>query len=248
MDLKGKVILVTGSSSGIGKAISIVAAQKGAKVLIHFRKNKKGAEDTLKEVKKYSSGEIYQADLSDVSEVKNLFEEFKKESMELDLLVNNAGEAISGELDNFELWESQWKGIFMSQVYVANEFLKNAPSKKLRKIVNMGSIYGLFEMGDPDFPQYSAAKAAVHSFTLNLAKKVAPEVLVNAVAPGWVWTPPWEGTSEVDKEKLTSLTQIKRFIKPEEIAKMVISLLENDAVVGEIIRVDGGLHFPKLLI
>ena len=242
MTLKGKTVLITGSSSGIGQAIAIECAIKGLKILIHYRKNNKGAEDTLKAVLKHSSGEIYKADLTNISEVKTLFNSFKEYP---DLLVNNAGESTSGKLEDYELWESQWKNIFMSHVYTTNEFLKRE-SKTVRKIVNISSIYGLFEMGDVDYPQYSSAKAAMNSLTLILARKLAPSVLVNAVAPGWVWTPPWEGTSEEEKKKLTSLTKIKRFIKPEEVASIVVPLLKNDALTGEIIRIDGGLHFPQL--
>ena len=245
MQLKDRKVLVTGSSSGIGQAIAVECAKKGAHVLVHYRKNKKGAEETLKGVQKHSSGEIHSAELTKTSEVKALFESFKDNAP--NVLVNNAGEAVSGELGNFELWESQWKNIFMSQVYVTNEFLKRSNTKNLRKIVNISSVYGIFEMGNPNFPQYSAAKAAVSSFTLNLARSLAPSVLVNAVAPGWVWTPPWEGTSKEGKKKRTDLTKIKRFIEPKEIASVVVELLQNDAITGEIIRVDGGLHFPELV-
>jgi len=101
-------------------------------------------------------------------------------------------------------------------------------------------------MGDPAYPQYSAAKAAVNNFTMNLAKKYAPNILINAVAPGYTWTPAWEGTSEKEKKACVDRTKIGRFIKPEEVATAVIELLNNDAVTGEIIRVDGGLHLLNL--
>src|SRR3989344_6282620 len=190
MLLKNKTVLVTGSSSGIGKAIAIESSKKGANVIVHYRKNKKGALETLNKIKKYSTGTIVSADLTNPSEVKTLF----KKIGQIELLVNNAGEATSGTFDDMTVWKSQWENIFMSQVYVTNEFLKR-PSKTLRKIVNISSIYGIADMSNPDFPQYSAAKAAVNSFTCNLAKKLAPHVLVNAVAPGYTWTPPWEGVS-----------------------------------------------------
>ena len=101
-------------------------------------------------------------------------------------------------------------------------------------------------MSNPDFPQYSAAKAAVNSFTCNLAKKFAPHILVNAVAPGYTWTPPWEGVSKKELDACKNLTRIKRFVTPEEVAQVAVSLLENDAMTGEIIRVDGGLHLLNL--
>lgn len=243
MLLKDKTILVTGSSSGIGRSIAIECAKNQAHVLIHYRKNQAGAKETLQQVQQYSQGEIYSADLSVPVQVKHLFASFSAKFP--DMLVNNAGESIPGQFDDYKLWKSQWENIFMSQVYCVNEFLKNK-SDVLKKIVNISSIYGLFNMGDENYPQYSAAKAAVNSWTIILARKLKNQCLVNAVAPGWVWTPPWEGTPEETQNNLTSLTQIKRFIHPDEIASLVVSLLQNDALTGEIIRVDGGLHLPSL--
>lgn len=242
MELNGKKVLVTGSSSGIGQAIAIECAKKGAIVIIHFRKNESGAKETLKEIEKYSKGLILQADLTNDTEVKNLFQEIKKSENQLDMLVNNAGEAMAGTFDDIDMWKIQWENIFMSQVYTSNEFLKLDQGKHLRKIVNISSVYGFSEMGNQDFPQYSAAKAAVNSFTYNLAKKAAPDVLVNAVAPGYTLTPPWEGVPKDELSDCESLTKIKRFIQPKEIAGIVVALLENNAITGEIIRVDGGLH------
>lgn len=238
MQLKDKTVLVTGSSSGIGKAIAIECAKKGTHVIIHYRKNKKGAEETLNEVEKYASGKIVSADLTKTLDVEKMFHEIET----VDLLVNNAGEAKPGDFDDLEIWQNQWENIFMSQVYVTNEFLKGNNSKDIRKIVNISSVYGINDMGNPDFPQYSAAKSAVNSFTCTLAKKYAPQVLVNAVVPGYTWTPPWEGTPKNEIKACEDLTRIKRFITPQEIAIAVVALLENDAITGELIRVDGGLH------
>lgn len=132
-------------------------------------------------------------------------------------------------------------------VRVTNEFLNIPCPDSIRKIVNISSIYGIPSLGNPEGPQYSAAKAAVNSFTYNLAKKLAPGVLVNAVAPGYTWTPPWKGTSKEEIKKYESASKIGRYIQPSEIATMVVELLRNDAVTGEIIRVDGGLHLQNIL-
>jgi len=245
--LNNKTILVTGASSGIGKAVAIEAARQETIVLIHYRKNQSGAQETLKEVKQYSKGGIFSTDLTKPDEVKKLFEEIRSKGYEaLDGLVNCAGEATSGEFDDLQVWDHQLSNIFLSQVYTTNEFIKFCNSDALRKIVNISSVYGILEMGNPDFPQYSAAKAAVNSFTMNLAKKFAPSILVNAVAPGYTWTPAWEGTSEEEKKACENLTKIGRFIRPEEIATVVVELLNNDAITGEVIRVDGGLHLLNL--
>jgi len=243
--MKDKVVLVTGSSSGIGQAIAIECANLGAQVLVHYRNNEKGAQETLKEVEKYTSGKVFSADLTNLQEVKNLFENINKEFSQLDMLVNNAGEATPGEFDDYDVWEKVMQNIFMSQVYCSNEFLKQE-RKNLRKIVNISSVYGIADMGNPEFPHYSAAKAAINSFTCNLAKKYAPNVLVNAVAPGYTITPAWEGVSKEELKACEDLNKIKRFVNAEEVAQMVVAVLQNDAVTGEIIRVDGGLHLLNL--
>ncbi len=246
MELRDKIILVTGSSSGIGRAIAIECAQAGAITLIHYRKNQVGAKETLKQINKYSQGKIYQADLSISSEATKLFENLQKDFKLIDALVNNAGESRGGSLDNIPMWEHQLQNILMSMVYTTNEFLKLQNQASLRKIINISSIYGDLNMGNPEFIQYSGAKAAVNSLTYNLAKKLAPQILVNAVAPGYTWTPPWGASQAAFKDEI-NLTRIKRFITPEEIATTVVGLLGNDAITGEIIRVDGGLHLQDIL-
>lgn len=242
MKINDKVVLVTGASSGIGKAIAIICAQQGAYVLVHYRNNDKGAKNTLQEVEKYTSGKTYQGDLTQPDDVRELFKKIKSDHQQIDCLVNNAGEAMPGDFDDYERWQNQWQNIFMSQVYTTNEFIKSSTAKDLRKIVNISSVYGDLDMGNIDYVQYSAAKAAINSFTCDTAKKYGPNILVNAIAPGYTWTPPWEGTSREEIDACNGLTKINRFVRPEEIAQMAVALLENDAITGEIIRVDGGLH------
>lgn len=245
MKLKGKTALVTGASSGIGQAIAKEFAKKGAIVLINYRKNEKGAKETLKEVAKYSTGEIFQADVSDQKQTKRMFQSIKKKYKTVDVLINNAGDAKPGELGDYKLWKYQLKNILLSSVITTNEFLA-IKSKKISKIINISSIYGILETGNQNLVQYSAAKAAMNSLTKNLAKKYGPKVLVNAIAPGSTWTPPWYGTSEKTLKQRTSIMSIKRFIKPEEIAHVAVMLAENDAITGQIIIVDGGVSLKEM--
>ncbi|HSW97205.1 MAG TPA: SDR family oxidoreductase [Candidatus Saccharimonadales bacterium] len=247
MKWKGKTILVTGSSSGIGKATAIACSREGAHVLIHYHRNEQGALETLKEVENNSSGNIYSANLTEISEVKELFKKCKQNNSTIDMLVNNAGAASSGDFDDISMWENQWKNILMSQVYVTNEFINFMTSDDLRKILNVSSIYGDSNLANPDFPQYSAMKAAVSNFTCTLAKKFSPKILVNAVAPGYTLTAAWEGVLETTLAQYSATTRIKRFIQADEIASTIIAILQNDAITGEIIRVDGGLHLSEML-
>jgi 3-oxoacyl-[acyl-carrier protein] reductase len=239
MDLQGKVVLVTGASSGIGKAIAIAFAQKHAHVLVHYGKNKAGARETLKEIEKISSGRLCQADLMDAEATKSLFDEIKRTAPTIDVLINNAGESRPGELNEDPIWEYEYKNIFLSAMRTTAEFIA-MPSSHLRKIVNITSIYGNLATGDPDYLQYSAFKAALSNVTATLSKSAAPQILVNAVAPGYTETPAWAGASNESKEACARTTLIGRFVRPEEVAHTVIFIAENDALAGQVLTLDGG--------
>lgn len=240
MQLKDKKILVTGASSGIGRAIAIAAAQKGAKVIIAYHTNKKGAEETLEQISLFSEGHIIEVDVCNEESVANLFSIITTQHGALDMLVNNAGDAQPGDIFNSDVWKYQLDNILLSAVRTTQGFLKQESSAALRKILMIGSYYGTPYGGDGGYIAYSAAKAALHNFATTLAK-VEGTVLVNTIAPGYTWTLAWEGTSEDDKKSLEQETVIKRFIEPDEIAAMAIALLENDAITGQVITVDGGL-------
>src|SRR6516165_8024754 len=141
MDLRGKIVLVTGASSGIGKAIAIAFAHRGAHVLVHYGRNKVGAQETLRDVEKVSSGRVYQADLMDLAATKSLFGEIKRTTPTIDVLINNAAELRPGELNEDSIWEYEYKNILLSAMRTSAEFIA-MPSSHLRKIVNITSIYG----------------------------------------------------------------------------------------------------------
>lgn len=244
MDLKNKTILVTGAASGIGQAIAVACAQKGAIVLMNDRKNIEGSQQTLKEVEKYSRGYAFQADLADEGQVEKMFKDISEKVSSIDVLVNNAGNAQPGELFDNKMWKYQFENIFFSALYTSQHFLKQNANAQLRKIVNITSYYGNLGGGNTEYFAYSVAKAALSSMTVTLAKLNA-KVLVNAIAPGYTWTPAWQGISDADKKMCESRTMIDRFVTAEEIAQAVVGILENDAITGQIITVDGGLSLQK---
>jgi 3-oxoacyl-[acyl-carrier protein] reductase len=239
MDLQGKTVLVTGASSGIGKAIAIAFAQKRAHVLVHYGRNKAGAQATLDEVKAVSSGSLHQADLMRHDHVAALFVDIKKTARTIDVLVNNAGEARPGEIGDDEVWDYEYKNVFFSAVQVSRAFLA-LPSSSLRKIINITSLYGNLLTGEPQFPQYSAFKAALASFSTTLNKANAPNVIVNAIAPGYTQTPAWDGAPKEIIEACAGATSIGRFVRADEIAHAAVFTAENDALVGQVLTIDGG--------
>lgn len=114
------------------------------------------------------------------------------------------------------------------------------------KIIFVSSIHGRLGHGRPDVIGYSAAKAALDSYMKNLAKEVAPQILVNAVAPGRTFTPGWGELSEERKQEQAAGHLIERWIQPEEVADAVLFLAKNDAVCGEVLTVDGGMSLKVL--
>ncbi len=248
MEFNDKTILVTGGSSGIGEAIALEFARAGAKMIfINYRKSADKAAKVVEKLAALTQASAYQGDLSDKMAVENMFSEIKKSHDTIDILVNNAGESIPGDIADYNLWDYQFKNNFFSAVYTTNEFLKfTEKQKSQRKIINITSMYGLFEMGDTDFIHYSAAKAALNSYTFNLARKLGNKVLVNAVAPGWTITPAWDGTPEDAFKHCEELMTIKRFITAEEVAQLVVAIAKNDAITGEIYKIDGGVKSPVI--
>jgi len=111
MELAGKSVLVTGASSGIGKAIAIAFAEKQARVLVHYGKNKNGGREALDKVEKFSSGGLYQADLMDRDQIRSLFKEIKQTNQTVDVLVNNAGDARAGDIQDDDVWDYEYKNI-----------------------------------------------------------------------------------------------------------------------------------------
>ncbi|MGN6747069.1 MAG: SDR family NAD(P)-dependent oxidoreductase [Xanthobacteraceae bacterium] len=239
MDLQGKIVLVTGASSGIGKAIAVAFARKRSHVLVHYGRNKAGAQETLSEVEKFSSGRIHQADLMDAGAVESLFDEIRRTTATVDILVNNAGESRPGDLGEHSIWDYEYKNILLSAIRASDQFI-SMPCAHLRKIINITSIYGNLPTGDPDYLQYSAFKAALANVTATLCKSAAPQILVNAVAPGYTDTPAWAGASSESKHACARATLNGRFVRPEEVAHAVIFIAENDALAGQVLTLDGG--------
>ncbi len=240
-----KIALVTGASTGIGRATAIALAKEGCSVVINFKSDHESAKKVLDECNQYSKGNmLFCADVSNEGEVSEMCVKIKQQFSHLDIVVNNAG--IFDESDNptnLEAFENLFRNNFLSVVVVIKHILSLMPEGK---IVNVSSIHGRLGHGRPSAAAYSAFKAALENYTKNLAKKLAPKILVNAVAPGRVATSMWGNPDPKEQEELGRVHLIKRMIQPEEIADAIVFLVKNEAMCGEVLTIDGGMGLVTL--
>ncbi len=238
MNLNDKVALVTGGDKGIGRAISIMIASKGAHIAINYHLNEEEAKRTAEKIRSYKrKAKFYRADVAQYDEVKKMVNKIEKDFGKIDILVNNAG--IPGENSSLEkITDDEWNRVIEVNLKSMFNCCKAVvPKMKKGKIVNISSIAG--KMGGTIGCHYGASKAGVIGLTFALATELAPSITVNAVAPGPVDT---DLISPEKKEELSRLTPFGRIAQPEEIAHTVIYLLENDYVSGEVIDVNAGRY------
>lgn len=241
MNLKDKVVLITGSSSGIGQAAALAFAKEGAKIVINYRSNKKGAQETVENIKKLGTVAVaLQADVTDPNQVKNLFAQAVKAFGTVDVLINNAGLAHPQpflEITQKKLID-EFQENFFSTVYCCQEAVKIILKNKSGKIINCSSTAAL--AGFKSVVAYSAARAGIISLTKSLAKLYAPGITVNAVAPGYTQTRYWDQFSNDVKEAVLEETLLKGWVSPEDIAEAYLYLAKADNVTGQTLVVDAG--------
>lgn len=242
MEIKNKVVLITGSSSGIGRTTAIKFAQEGAKVVVNYRENKSGADETVKFIKSNGGNAIsVQADITKDEDILCLIETTLKEYKTIDILINN-GAIPNDQVPYFEASTDEIKQLvntdLIGQMVVTQQVLKIMQKQKSGKIINTSSIRG-WEHGGRSVV-YAASKAGINSFTRTLAKHLAPDIQVNAVAPGFVKTRNYDKMTPEQIESFIDQTVLKRWVTEEEIADAFIFLVNNDAMTGQVLYVDAG--------
>lgn len=239
MTLDGKVVLVTGSSSGIGEATARAFAARGATVVVNSATSVEAGERVAASL----PGGIYlQADLADDDAAADLVSRAVEAAGRLDVLVNNAGttEVIPHhELDRAT--PEVFRRIFEVNVF-GTWAVTLAAMPMLREssgsIVNVTSIAGLRPTGS-SIP-YAASKAALNHLTVLLAKVAGPEVRVNAVAPGLIETP-WTQSWDELHRLVGALAPLRRSGVPDDVASLIVSVATSPYLTGQVIAVDGGL-------
>ncbi len=243
-----KVALITGAATGIGRAAAVGLAGAGFDVVINYNRSEEASCTTAEQARaKGAKTLLFKCDVSDDLCVRKMVEAARQEFGRLDALVNNAGTTTEIKANDFEaMTAEEWDRIFA--VNVRGVFQVTRAAAPLLKeahgsVVNTASIVGL-RPGPQPLP-YAASKAAVVSLTKLLALNLAPEIRVNAVAPGWM-EGDWMVRMLKDKyddwmERRARHTPLRRVATPEDVAEVMVNLiLSNRFVTGEIIVIDGG--------
>ena len=244
-DLTGKTAVVTGGNRGIGRAISLALAQKGASVAVNFNSNAGSAEAVVEEIVREGSKAIaVRAEVSDRKAVDRMIQTVVDKFGGVDFLINNAG--VMGETQFLKITESDWdrvldinlKGVFNCCQAAIPLMLSRAEGGK---IVNISSVAG--KMGGLSGAQYAASKAGVIGLTMALSTEFAKrKIWVNAITPGPIRTEMMAGLPPDVVQRFADSTHVGRVGDPAEIAHGVIFLLENDFVAGETLNLSAGRY------
>jgi 3-oxoacyl-[acyl-carrier protein] reductase len=246
MDLEGKVALVTGAGVGTGRAVVLELARRGSDVAVNYSRSEAEAAATAEEARALGvRATTVQADVGDDRQVRAMVAATIAELGRLDVVVNNAGVTAFIPHAHLEgVAEADWERILgvnlKGPFYVIRAALP-ALRAGSGSIVNLSSIAGVHGIGS-SIP-YCASKAALNIMTVALARALAPEVRVNAVAPGFIDTRWWKGREGYDtiKQLATDHTPLKRICQPEDVARVVVDLATADLVTGQVLVVDGGM-------
>jgi 3-oxoacyl-[acyl-carrier protein] reductase len=238
--LHGRIALVTGGSRGIGAAISRALAEAGAGVAINYRERSDHAKSLADELLDNGVRAIsVQADVSQPDAVAKMVELIKSELGALDILINNAGIAITRGIDNLsEADFDQTIAVNLKSVFLCTQaVLPMMRAKKWGRIINIssGAARGAGAIG----PHYNASKAAVEGLTRGYAARLVKEgITVNAVAPSLIETDMMKG-----QEDLVSRIPLGRLGRAEEVAKAVMMLVDNPYMTGQTVAMNGGMSF-----
>ncbi|QPZ91105.1 SDR family NAD(P)-dependent oxidoreductase [Thioclava electrotropha] len=239
MSLQGKVALVTGGSRGIGRAIALALAEQGAKVAFCHPDDAQ-AHDTLAELQKLTEAESLPADVADEAQVEGMFDAVMSRFGRIDILVNNAGilresPLAETKIDEFDrVIAVNLRGTFLA----ARAFVRRTEEGR---IINIASDLGI--LGREEMSAYTASKGAIIALTRTLARELAPNTLVNAIAPGSIETDMTSPASMSPEQLAIDMaTPLARFGQPEDIAAMACYLAgpQSNFITGQCFGVNGG--------
>ena len=251
MDVTGKTAIVTGSAVGVGRAVALDLAKRGANVVINYSRSEDDAKEAVRLVEQAGARALLvKADVSDDAQVRAMIAKTVETFGALHVLVNNAATTHFVGFPDLEGMKAEyWDDIFNVNVKGAF-FCARAAAPAMKQagggaIVNVASVAGVYALGSSI--AYAASKAALINMTVALARVLGPEVRVNAVAPGFIETR-WlkgglgEQVYEAAKAAQIHRAPLKAVCQPEDVSQLVLSLIEGaDLVTGQTVVIDGGV-------
>ena len=245
LSLEGRVALVTGASRGIGRAIALELARRGAAVIVNYNHSKDAAGEVVKQIESLGGrAQAVHADVSDYKQAQDLVKATVEAFGSIDILVNNAG--ITRDNLIMMLSEDDWDIVqdtnLKSTFNCSKAAVRQMMRKRFGRVVNITSVSG--QMGNAGQTNYSASKAGQIGFTKALAREVASRnITVNSIAAGYIETDIWEKVPEELRQAALSIIPLGRKGQPEEIAYCVAFLASDQAayITGQILGVDGGM-------
>ena len=245
LSLENKVAVVTGGSRGIGAAVAIELASRGAAVVVNYNSSPDAANDVVKKIEEAGGkAAAFQADVSDFKQAEGLIKFAVETFGDLGILVNNAG--ITRDTLIMMMSESDWDSVIATNLKSTFNCSKAAVKHMMRKrtgrVINMASVAG--QMGNAGQVNYSASKGGQIAFTKSLAREVAARnITVNAIAPGFVDTEILDAMPPEVLEAALKMVPLGRKAKPEEIGYAVAFLASDQAafITGQVLAIDGGM-------
>lgn len=239
MKLDDRVALVTGSARRLGRQIALALAGSGADVAVHCHRSTRAARQTVEELRALGiRAEVFNADLTRVQEIDALFAAVESAFGRLDVLVNNA--SVFERKPFLDVAPDDYDRVMGVNLRAA--FFCSQVAARLMRRGGAGLIVNLADVAAyqpwPAYAAHSISKAGLVMMTRVLARALAPEIRVNAVAPGPVLPP--ETADDAERERLAELTALRRLGTPEDVARAVLFLVDSDYITGETIVVDGG--------
>jgi NAD(P)-dependent dehydrogenase (short-subunit alcohol dehydrogenase family) len=236
--LSGRVVLVTGAAKRLGRAVALHLAEEGADVVIHYRSSRAEAAEAVAQIEKLGRrSAALQADLASVSEIKRLFIDASKLFGRLDVLVNSAANFLHAKFESTseDIWDASLDANLKAPFFCAQAAVPLLKQSGRGVIINFSDVGGLLAW--PGYIPHCVSKAGVIMLTRCLAKALAPEIRVNAIAPGTITLSGDPPEMEADFIKRAPL---RRSGKPSDVAAAVSFLVHSDFITGQVLVLDGG--------